>query len=145
MKSKFKGFGRIKACGKHVPICNYKCCTFSNNYITLFPGEYEESDLGKTHLKITDDDYFGGKKAVCIKTCTSKSFIPLDCKSYPFFPRIDKDGLPGILKAKRCPLTEKELVEHEKQFLEIWSKLIKEDKICEWLKNVKEVGYEIDD
>lgn len=148
-----KSFGIIRECSKYIPRCHHKCCTFHDNYIVLYPGEWENSKLKKAHLTIIDDDYFGGKKVVCalgnhilsLRPCDPKiEFKPIDCKSYPYFPKIDKQGNIQILKGRRCPLTKKDLVQHKKLFLKAWKSLIKDKVILSWLKKVKLVEYKLE-
>lgn len=134
-------FGIIKNCNKYFSKCNYKCCTFNKNYIVLYPGEFESSDQPKNHIKIIDDNYFGGKKAVCINVCKKDEFKPIDCSSYPYFPKINNKGDISIIKGTKCPLKENELVNHRKKFLDIWNLLIKNKEIYEWLENIKLIGY----
>jgi len=129
-------------CKERSTECHYKCCTFTDNYIVLYPGEYEESMLKKEHLKIIDDYYYGGKKVICIKRCTSGDFKPLDCKSYPFFPFFDSDGNLRLIKGRKCPLEFGDLVEHKQWVLKEWGGLLKNSKIREWVKKIKLVGYE---
>jgi len=146
-----KSLGIIKECKKYIPQCQHKCCTFHNNYIVLYPGEWEKSKLRKDHLTIIDNDYFGGKKVQCrkgnhtlsLRPCNPEiEFKPLDCRSYPYFPQINSKGKIKIIKGKKCPLTDKDLAKHRKLFLKTWNSLIKDKTIFEWLKRVKLVGYE---
>lgn len=133
--------GIIKACDKYLLICKYDCCKFTNNYILLYPGEYEKSKENKNHIKIIDDNYFGGKKAICFHICKKDDFKPLDCRSYPYFPIINENGKLEIIKGKKCPLTENDLLDHKKQFTNIWNKIIENEEILEWLKKVELIGY----
>ncbi|GAF72786.1 unnamed protein product [marine sediment metagenome] len=126
---------------------------FTKNYIVLYPGEFEAHNLGKYHIKIIDDDYHGGKKAVCDyhegraivhnRICAHAHFKPLDCKSYPYFPFLDSDDKLRILKGEKCPLTEGELSKHRKWFLQRWKKMLRNPEIKEWIKKVELVGYEL--
>lgn len=136
-------FGLIGACEKHTAQCQYKCCDFADNYILLYPGEYEQAKLKKDHLKIIDKDYLGGKKAICNGICKEGDLKPLDCKSYPYFPRINEKDELEVLKGNKCPLAEEELAEHKKKFMQIWKELLKDEAIFEWAKKSKEVGYEL--
>ncbi len=140
-----QNFGKIEGCNKHIPQCQHKCCDFDNNYILLYPGELEKSKLKKAHLKIIDDDHFGGKKAVCIKRCTEKGFKPLECKIYPYFPFVNIRGEVEILVNTRCPLTREELAEHREQFLKLWKNLIKDKTMSNWVRQAKLSGeYELE-
>jgi len=142
MKRSYECFGHIKACKLHSIQCKYKCCVFTNNYIVLYPGEFESSHLNKNHLRIIDNNYFGGKKAICLRKCTKDDLKPLDCESYPYFPRINQKGVIKILKGKKCPLTKTELEDHKELFIKIWGTLAENTVIFEWLKKVELVEYE---
>ncbi len=54
--------------------CSWACCTYTNSYILLMPGEYESAEaLGydMSCYEIIDADYYGGMKVVPKnKTCT---------------------------------------------------------------------------
>jgi hypothetical protein len=133
--------GLIPQCKKRISECHWKCCTFTDNYIVFYPGEYEASPLNKSHLKIVNENYHGGKKAICTKHCTAKSFKPLDCKTYPFFPIIDRKNNIRLLKGIKCPLTKKELAKHKSWVLKTWKKSLENEEMRNWLKKVKLVGY----
>lgn len=135
--------GLIPQCKKRKSECHWKCCSFSSNYIVLYPGEYETSGLDKSHLKIIDQNYHGGKKAICIKHCTAKSFKPFDCKTYPFFPIINQKNNIKLLKGIKCPLTKKELIKHKCWVLKTWKELLKNKKVRDWLREVKLIGYKL--
>lgn len=142
-----KSFGRIKKCSKYIQKCQYKCCIFHDNYIALYPGEWERTKLFKSHITIIDEDYFGGKKAICSKNlgCNSNiDFQPLDCKTYPYFPKIDEQGDIKILKGQKCPLIKRDLIHHKILFMKTWKPLIKNKTIFNWLKKIKLIGYEIE-
>ena len=134
-------FGKIKSCNNHIDHCKNKCCSFTDNYIVLYPGEYEEATGNKSRLIITDEDYFGGKKAICTGYCTEDDFKPLDCKSYPYFPTINKQGDIKLLKGTKCPLQDEELIEHKQRCIEVWQDIIQNNNIFNWLKMVKLIGY----
>jgi hypothetical protein len=142
MTSDIQNLGLISRCDTRSSDCHYRCCVFTDNYIVLYPGEYEKTDKDKNHLIITDNNYFGGKKAVCTRRCTETSFKPLDCQSYPYFPRINKEGKIEIIVGKKCPLIKGELETHRTNVIGAWSLLIKNEGILEWLKKVELVGYE---
>ena len=141
MKTSIEDFGLIAACKRHTSRCHHKCCDFTDNYIVLYPGELEKTKLDKSHLRIIDDDYFGGKKAVCLRLCREDSFKPLDCKSYPLFPRVGPRGEVEIVRGKKCPLKMDQLVDHKEKFLDVWRALIEDGAVLEWLKKVELVGY----
>lgn len=134
--------GKIIQCKIKSAQCHYKCCTFTNNYIVLYPGEFEKSTKKKSHLKIIDNNYYGGKKAVCTRHCTAADFKSLDCQSYPFFPYINSKRGIKILKGEKCPLTDDDLASHRRWFLKKWITLRKNPKIKEWIQKVELVGYE---
>jgi hypothetical protein len=133
MKTSIEDFGLIAACKRHTPRCHHKCCDFADNYIVLYPGELEKTKLDKSH--------FGGKKAVCLRLCREDSFKPLDCKSYPFFPKVGPRGEVEIVRGKKCPLKMDELTDHKEKFLEVWRTLIEDSAVLEWLKRVELVAY----
>jgi len=134
--------GIIKGCDLRSAECNHKCCAFTDNYILLYPGEYENSRLDKEHLVIIDNDHFGGKKAVCTRgSCDQDVHLkPVECRSYPLFPRVGHDKDITVLKASRCPLTVPELEEHTRAFLETWKRLLEDDRLLEWLEKASLSG-----
>ncbi len=136
------GNGIIKQCVNRGSECHFKCCNFTTNFIVLYPGEYEESNLNKSHLKIIDENYHGGKKAVCTRLCAPGDFKPLDCKTYPFFPVIDSNNTIRLIKGSKCPLTNSELTRHKAWVMNTWIKLFRNEQIREWVKKVKLIGYE---
>lgn len=138
-----QNFGIIKDCENHISQCKCKCCNFNDNYIVLYPGEFEATKQKKNHIKIIDDNYFGGKKAICIRTCKEDEFKPIDCRSYPFFPKINNQGKIEIIKGSKCPLKKEELAIHKKNFNEIWNLLIKNKDISDWIKKIELIGYEL--
>jgi len=145
MKASIEKFGLIEACKKHAPQCHHMCCSFADNYIVLYPHEYETAKSNKSHLQIIDEDYFGGKKAICVRPCSKNDFKPLDCRSYPFFPRVNEQGEIEVLRGRKCPLKTEELVNHRREFLKVWRALIKDSMLLQWIKNIELVGYEVED
>jgi len=137
-----KSFGKIDACKKEVLNCKYKCCTFSKNYIVLYPNELEDSKKNKSHIKIIDDNYHGGKKAICLRQCRKDDFKPLDCKSYPLFPFFNEVNDIQFLFGSKFPLLSKDLIVHKIYCLREWKNLLTDDRIYNWLKNIKLIGYE---
>lgn len=137
--------GIIKQCKNQCLRCHYKCCTFTTNFIVLYPGEYEKAEKDKSHLKIVDENYHGGKKAVCTKLCTADNFKPLDCQSYPLFPLIDSASKLRLIRGSKCPLTSSKLKKHEIFVIKTWNKLLQNNKTLDWLKEVKLVGYQLYD
>jgi Fe-S-cluster containining protein len=140
--------GRIGAC--HSMNCGYRCCEFQqSNYIVLYPGEYEaaqQSGKALGHLQITDYDDNGGMRAICTAHDTATcdhGYKPLDCKSYPFFPVINEDGLVGtFLKGRKCPLSARHLLTHARRVEQTWNRLLSVNpKIRRWLSAVRLIGY----
>ncbi len=103
------------------------------------------SNLKKEHLKIIDDDYCGGKKAVCMRLCTKDDLKPLDCEAYPYFPRIKENGEMELLKGKKCPLNKEELANHKKELMHVFGEMLRNKAMLEWLKKVEQVGYEVEE
>jgi len=134
----------IESCEKYVEECKFKCCHFEDNYIVLYPNEFETTHLSKTHLRIIDDDYFGGKKAICMEPCSEKDFKPFDCKMYPyFFITYDNHNIK-VLKGKKCPLKKGELANHKKKYLLMFKKLLNDKRFFEWQRRIEFVGYGIE-
>ena len=138
-------FGIIKDCEIHILHCKRICCKFYDNYIVLYPGEFEKTKQKKDHIKIIDDNYFSGKKAIFLKPCKNDDFRPLDCRSYPYFPKINDLGEIEIIKSSKCPLKKEELTVHKKKFIEIWNLLIKNKDISDWIKEIELIDYELDE
>ena len=115
----------------------------------LYPGEIErarEAGQSTTHLKITDENYHGGKKAVCqarhTATCDA-GFKPLDCVSYPFFPAPPGSGKVDLMiKGKKCPLLAQHLQAHAALVRAAWNDIaVRAPGILAWLNKVRLVGY----
>ena len=96
-------------------------------------------------MRIIDNDYHGGKKVICLRRCAEDDFKPLDCESYPYFPKFNQNGQIEFLKGNKCPLLKEELTEHRKTCLNIWQELLKDQKVRVWLKKVVLVGYETEE
>ncbi len=123
--------------------CNFVCCTFNQgNYIVLYPGEHEANSQAVGHLEIIDEDYFGGKRAVChaadTGTCDN-GYKPLDCASYPFFPKPGAQGELQLIRGSKCPLPTAKLEGHRRWVKRKWAALSLE----EFLAKVEMVGYEL--
>ncbi len=137
----FKNFpGKIKGCKKYIRKC--PCCEIGKVKIYILPGELEASNLNKSNIKIINDNYFGGKLAICNKFCSVDDFKPFDCKSYPYSPFINEAGELVMKKSTRCPLPKKELAEHKKEVSKMWKKIIKNSRMKDWVKNIEYEGYE---
>jgi len=131
--------------------CNWDCCTYSDSYILLLPGEYESAEqLGYCFdvYNIIDHDYYGGmkivpKEKVCTICMEDNGYKPLDCIFYPFWPIIEDNDLQ-IIAGSLCHLIreEKNVTEHVNKVKQIWKHLIEDDDILLFLKNSKMVGYE---
>jgi hypothetical protein len=148
-----KNDGLINACGTSGcwnKLGATRCCDFQQgNYIVLYPGELEEAQAAgqpTAHLNITDENYHGGKKAICqarhTGTCDG-GFKPFDCVSYPFFPEPPGDGpVDLMIKGKKCPLLPESLERHAAFIREAWNALTaRRPGILAWLNKVKVVGY----
>ena len=142
------GEGQISSCASAG--CGSRCCEFQQgNYIVLYPGEIEDAQAAgqsTAHLKITDADYHGGKKAVCEAKCTAScdgGDKPLDCVSYPFFPAPPGAGeIDLMIKGLKCPLQAEHLQSHADLVREIWNEAAAfNPAITAWLNKVELVGY----
>jgi hypothetical protein len=113
--------------------CGFKCCSFGSTsktgYTIMLPNEYENADKNVSHLKIIDDDYFGGKKV----QCTAKSLFdcdggykPIQCRVYPIWMEsLEKDI---VLKSLKCPIQEVDLPEHKRAAIELFKSYDKVSK-----------------
>jgi len=143
--------GSIELCPKSG--CGFRCCEFQQgNYIVLHPGELEAARArGESldHLEITLSER-GGHRAVChaqrTETCDD-GYKPLDCRSYPYFPRLaDNEArvTKWLLKGRKCPLEPHEIDVHGKWVIEQWNTLVESSPaIAAWLKGVVLVGYDL--
>jgi hypothetical protein len=140
--------GKIITC--EMRDCGHTCCGFQHgNYIVLYPGELEEAAAAgqsTTHLQIIDEDYNGGKKAVCMAKNPSVcdgGFKPLDCVSYPLFPARTENGrVDSFIKGKKCPLHEENLQEHLETIRALWNELVNlKPEVAAWIDKVELVGY----
>jgi hypothetical protein len=149
MSINFHDRGKISLCS--ISGCEYKCCEFQQgNYIVLYPGELEDAKkLGETytHLEIIDNNYHGGKRAICTAKDTSScdnGYKPLDCASYPLFPKnIGENNMTSFIKGKKCPLKISQISQHTKWVYCTWKQLILNKKnIRTWLEKVDLLGYD---
>lgn len=130
--------------------CQYKCCNFDlGNYILLFPGELDDAkkkNKSLSHLTILETDSFNGNKAICTATQRKNcdyGYKPLDCLFYPYFPKEIGESTITMLKGIKCPLETRQIVDHLSFVCRETKKLIKKnERVNEWLKIVKLVGYE---
>ena len=139
--------GKISVCPYQN--CGFRCCKFNqDNYIVMYPGEVEEAvAAGKSlsHLQLTP--YHGGHKAICKAKNTAScddGYKPLDCRCYPFFPKIAKEKLSllSVIKGGKCPLQKRHLFEHKNWVKRLWRNLKKRNsKVIEWLEKVRLIGY----
>jgi Fe-S-cluster containining protein len=145
---KKKDAGRITSCATSG--CGWRCCEFQQgNFIVLYPGELEKAEAdgqSTRHLKVIDDDYHGGKKAVCVarnKATCDDGFKPLDCASYPFFPAPPGRGpVDLMIKGKKCPLQTEHLQGHAADVRAAWNAVAaRSPETTAWLNKVELVGY----
>lgn len=115
----------IDACKKYLDICGYRCCHFEDNYIVLYPDELSTTRLSTSHLNIIDEDYHGGKKAVCTRRCSPEDYKPFDCRVYPYFLVMLENGKIQFLKGAKCPLKKEELMDHKKNCINEFKRLVK--------------------
>lgn len=128
--------------------CNFHCCQFNQgNYIVMYPGEVEAARQNHEkldHLELIP--YLGGYKAICRAkdtSCCDQGYKPLDCQSYPFFPRAPHGFVQIGLKGKKCPLTPIHLKIHRLWVQKRWERLIQQSpEVLEWIQKVELVGYE---
>ena len=104
--------------------CGFKCCSFGSTgatgYTLMLPNEYETADKDVSHLKVIDDDYFGGKKVQCTATdlfSCNGGYKPVQCRVYPIWVKDVDDEI--ILKSLKCPLTENVLDDHKEYALSL--------------------------
>lgn len=103
--------------------CGFKCCSFgstgSTGYTLMLPNEYETADKDVSHLKVIDDDYFGGKKVQCVATnlfeCDG-GYKPIQCRVYPVWIKNIEEEV--VLKSLKCPLNEDVLDKHKADALQ---------------------------
>jgi hypothetical protein len=139
--------------------CGYRCCDFKQTgEILLYPGELADAVAnGKSlnHLQIIDANYVGGARAKCVArqtaTCDA-GYKPLDCKSYPLFPRVAaSDAGPqrralDLTKGLGCPISADLLSAHGQHVRATWAALVDSRRAVEqWLVDVWGDGDEADD
>src|SRR5262249_36867287 len=112
------------------------------------PGELEEAQQhgeSVAHLRITQDDDHGGKRAVCTACDTAScdgGYKPLDCRSYPFFPVIEDGRVGAVIKGRKCPLLVQHLIDHARWVEFAWNRVLaRSPKVRRWLAAVKLHGY----
>ena len=103
--------GLIDSCRESA--CGWQCCSFgSDGHIVILPKELDDEPNIK-HLKVIDDDYFGGKKVKCVakncKTCDS-GYKPIMCRAYPLWVKSVSKNI--VLKSGKCPLRKEHLHDH---------------------------------
>jgi len=134
--------GKMKECSKHIPNCI--CCNLNNNYVAIFPNELESTNKKTGHLKTIKTDKFGGKVVSCTKQCGSDDYKPLDCRLFPFFPRI-VGGKVRLLFSKKCPLKKRAYIIKEEVLMHM-QELCKNKQIAEWINTIewpRSYGYEL--
>ncbi|WP_130893089.1 GNAT family N-acetyltransferase [Paraprevotella xylaniphila] len=114
------GKGLIRACEKSD--CGWKCCSFgSDGHIVILPYEFNGHEQEISHLRIIDNDYFGGKKVKCIaKDCKScdNGYKPIMCRTYPLWVKSVKKGF--VFRSGKCPLKNEQLTKHKEFVLGIF-------------------------
>ena len=121
--------------------CGWKCCKYGAEGILLLPKEYEKIEEGKAeHLKMINDDYFGGK----IVRCTAKNtancdngYKPIQCSVYPFWI---KNG--DVVSSLRCPMPKKKMKKHQAEAVVKLIEYNEKVNIKEFLKKAKVNNYE---
>ena len=114
------GNGLIEACKS--ANCGWKCCSFGSvGHIVILPHEFDGHEQEISHLRIIDDDYFGGKKAKCIaKDCKScdNGYKPVMCRTYPLWVKSVNKGF--VFRSKKCPLSNEQLANHKEFTLSLF-------------------------
>jgi hypothetical protein len=136
--------GLIKLCPYEG--CAFQCCDIEpEGAIVLYPGELDkaiEQGHSVEHLEIIGTDIYGGAEAICHARekfiCDSgHSYKPLDCASYPVWPRVeraDEEEFVHAFKGDNCPLEDHMVEEHARFVLAAWSELAKADpRVAAWL------------
>jgi hypothetical protein len=142
----------ISACVPASALCHWGCCDFGENYIVMLPGEFEaaqKAGIYTGHLRIIDNDYFGGKRVQCAAqnrvTCDG-GLRPFDCWAYPAFPRSGvNNGVMRYILGAKCPLATaypaQILLHLAKVAKEIQRRIEKDPAIAPFLGHVQMVGY----
>ncbi len=153
--------GKISACLKHSSICHFDCCCQNNpslgelpipaSSLLLAPEELD-GKMRIGHILITRDNYFGGSLGFCDATkidqskCDSSlNYKSLDCRSYPFFPRLVNNKLV-LYKDSHCPLGEVDSSELQKIYprvFSLWMETLKNPNIRQWINQVKLPSYRL--
>lgn len=153
--------GKISACLRYSSICHFDCCRQNNpslselpipaSSLLLVPGELN-GKIGIDHILITRDNYFGGSLGFCDSTkidqskCDSSlNYKPLDCRSYPFFPRLIDNQLV-LYKDSRCPLGKVDSLELHKIYpgvFSLWAETLENPNIRRWVNQVELPNYRL--
>ena len=128
--------------------CGFKCCNFTDNYILMYPGEWESVPVDKKdHLRITGG-FRGGLKAQCTRRCDPEGlYKPLDCGSYPLFPMANADGTFRWIAGRKCPLIgnsryHRSVERHRVKVEAKWREVIaRSHSVRWWLEDIRMVGY----
>ena len=137
------GPGSIPLCPHQA--CAFRCCDFKQaGWILLYPGEANEAavrGLSTKHLEVADPNYHGGHRVRCRARDTAAcdgGYKPLDCASYPLFPKPTSDTSPITLtKGAGCPILGTEIPQHQAYVLGLWQRLIKrKPDVLTWLRSV---------
>ena len=116
----------------------------------LYPGEYENSTLDKSHIQIIKRE----NKAIIRRCCSSQEqrekcdgtrwLKPLDCWSYPFFPSIENDTLVLLVDDVRCPVAKNcDLHDHYFHTFNLWQKDIENKDVFESIKSLSMKDLEL--
>lgn len=102
--------------------CGFKCCSFaSGGHIVVLPHEFDGHEHDISHLRIIDDDYFGGKKVKCVandcKSCDG-GYKPIMCRSFPLWVKSLKKRI--IFRSGKCPLRDVQLSRHKSYVLSLF-------------------------
>lgn len=123
--------------------CGWKCCSFgSGGHLVILPHELDD-EPNIRHLKIIDDDYFGGKKAKCVakdcKTCDG-GYKPVMCRAYPVWVKSVSNRI--LIKSSRCPLGNESLQGHAEYVMNIFEEYNRHTPIDSFLSKAWVNKYE---
>lgn len=154
--------GKLTSCASKSLECCYRCCDQDGrpqaesdiniqNYILMYPGEYEENDTRCHHLE-SICNFAGGVLARCRgedfdqSSCNpEQNYKPLDCRSYPFFPCYSHKEQLGLVVDKRCPLyidEDPQMCRHSEVVLNEWQKVVADrSEVGLWIARISLKGY----
>ncbi|MCW7761980.1 hypothetical protein [Photorhabdus luminescens] len=145
---------KIPTCSQLVSegACSWDCCTYTDSYILLLPGEKESAErmgFSLSHYNIIDDNYHGGMKIVpadmgcCVSPGQgSNAYKPVDCRVFPFWFQFAGDELE-IVEGKSCPAIRMGLYlnKYRDQALRTGTLLARDGDIAEFLRKARMVNY----